>query len=316
MSIISKLKKNAFAIIILVMALYVVLLLYSDIAKFSKSILEIDYRIIPIILVLSSLSLLLLALRFHRLVRAIDIKISLRKSILIYFSGLSFGVTPGGAGTIIKSHIIKKEYGNAISKTAPIIFIEKWNELNSVLLIIAATMILVSITEAKIILAIGVVFSLSFLAIVRNKKIFSLFKKIMIQLRLSKYEEMIENSQNTFKILTGARITCEGLLITTAAKIIEALSAYLAFKALKIQMDFIFSTQIFFTSILSGVLTFIPGGFVVTEASMLGLFVEYGTDFTIATIAVIFARLVTIWYATILGLITTRFIIKSKPTAE
>jgi len=298
------------------MVLYVILLLYSDIAKFSRSVLEIDYRIIPAILALSSLSLFLLAIRFHRLVRALGIKISFRKSILIYFSGLSFGVTPGGAGTIIKSHIIKKEYGDAISKTAPIIFIEKWNELNSVLVIIAITILLASITEAKIILVIGVIFSLSFLAIIRNNTIFSLFKKVMIRFRFFKYEEMIENSQNTFRILTGVKITCEGLLITTIAKIIEAFTAYLAFKALKIQIDFIFSTQVFFTSILSGVLTFIPGGFVVTEASMTGLFVKYGIDFTTAAIAVIFARLVTIWYATILGLITSRFIIKRKPGIE
>jgi len=298
------------------MITYVFLLLYSDIDKFSKSIFEIDYRIIPIILALSSLSLFLLALRFHRLVRALDIKISLRKSILIYFAGLSFGVTPGGAGTIIKSHMIKNQYGDPISKTAPIIFIEKWNELNSVLLIIAITVIIASITEARIIIAIGLVFSVSFLAIVRNKTIFLIFKKIMIRFRLSKYEEMIENSQNAFKILTTVKITCEGLIITTAAKIIEAFSAYLAFKALKMQIDFVFSTQVFFTSILSGVLTFIPGGFVVTEASMLGLFLKYGIDFTMASIAVIFARLMTIWYATILGLITTRFIIKGKFNTE
>lgn len=294
------------------MVLYVVLLFYSDITKFSKSILEIDYRIIPVILALMSIVIILLALRFHRLVGILGIKISFRKSVMIYFAGLSFGITPGGAGTIVKSHIIRSEYGTPISKTAPIIFIEKWNELNSVLLILAICISIEGIIEAKIITAIGVGFSLLFLGMIRNKTIFSLFKKIMIRIKLSKYEEMIENSQNAFKTLTGSKITLEGLLITTLAKAIEVFSVYLALKALKIQIDFIFSTQIFFTSIVSGVLSFIPGGFIVTEGSMLGLLVKYGTDFTLATISVIFIRLATIWYATILGLITTKFVIKYK----
>lgn len=316
MSIFFKLKKNIFIIVVAVMILYVVLLLYSDLTKFSRSLFEIDYRIVPVILSLMSMAVILLAFRFYRLVRILDVKISFKKSILIYFVGLSFGITPGGAGTIIKSQVIKSDHGVPISRTGPIIFIEKWNELNSVLLILIVCIAFESITEAKIIAVIGTVFSLLFLGVVRNKTIFSLFKSVMIRMKLSKYEEMIENSQSAFKILTGLRITVEGLFITTAAKIIEAFSIYLTLKALKIHLDFIFSTQIYFTSILSGVLSFIPGGLVVTEGSMLGLLVKYGTDFTLATVSVMFVRLVTIWYTTILGLITTKFIIKYKHGAN
>jgi len=315
-SIFSKLRKNFFIIIIIVMTLYVILLSYSDIAKFSKSILEIDYKIIPILLSLMSIVLLLLALRFYRLVRALDIKISFRKSVLIYFAGLSFGVTPGGVGAIIKSYIIKAEYGVPTSKTAAIIFVEKWSELNAVLVILMGTMLIESITEAQIITVAGAAFSLLFLGIVRNKRIFFLFKRILTPLKLSKYNEVIENSQNAFKILTGVKITCEGLVITTIAKVIEVFSVYLALKALNLQIDFIFSTQTYLTSVLSGVLSFMPGGFIVTEGSMLGLLVKYGTDFTLATTAVIFARSITIWFATILGLITTRFVIKYRSPSE
>ena len=298
------------------MIVYVILLLYSDITKLSKYIFEIDYSFLPAILSLATIMIILLGLRFHRLLQKLGIDISLRKSILIYIAGLSFGITPGGAGTIAKSHIIKSWYGIPISKTAPIIFVEKWNELNSVLLILVVCTFLEGITEARIIGAIGIAVSLLFLGLVRNKTVFSLFKKTMVRLRLSKYEEMIENSQGSFKILTGAGITLEGLLITTLAKIAEAFSVYLVLKSLKMPIDFIFSTQIFYTSIVSGFLSFIPGGFIVTEGSMLGLLIKYGTEFSLATVAIIFSRLFTIWYATILGLITTKFIIKYKLTTN
>lgn len=316
LSIFSRLRKNAFIITVSVMILYVILLLYSDITKLSKHILEIDYRFLPAILFLANIMILLLALRFHRLLRKLGIEISLKKSILIYISGLSFGITPGGAGTIVKSHIIKSWYNIPISKTAPIIFVEKWTELNSVLLILTACIFIEGIMEVKIIGTVGIIVSLLFLGLVRNQTVFSIFKKTMIRFKLSKYEEIIENSQSTFKILTGVGITLEGLFITTIAKLAEAFSIYLVLKALKMQIDFIFSTQVFYTSIVSGFLSFIPGGFIVTEGSMLGLLVKYGTEFSLATVAVIFSRLLSIWYATILGLITTKFIIKYQPNTN
>ena len=71
-----------------------------------------------------------------RLIKNLNIPITLKKSILIYFSGLSLTVTPFGVGQIIKSHFIKKEFGDSISKTAPVIFVEKWNELVAVIVIL------------------------------------------------------------------------------------------------------------------------------------------------------------------------------------
>ena len=110
------------------MAVYVALAFYADIGKLSRTTLKIDYLTIPLIVALMTGTILLLAFRFHRFLRALDIKISIKKSILIYLKGLSLAVTPGSAGQIIKSQIMKKQFGYAISKTLPMILIEKWNE--------------------------------------------------------------------------------------------------------------------------------------------------------------------------------------------
>ncbi|MGI0010691.1 MAG: lysylphosphatidylglycerol synthase transmembrane domain-containing protein [Nitrosopumilaceae archaeon] len=304
--------KKFFIVILIVMILYVGLALYSDVEKFSKVFIDIDYWYVLPILILMTINNLLLGIRFYRMIRILGIDISFKKSITIYLASLSLEVTPAGAGQIIQSHMIKKASGDAISKTLPVVIVEKWSELVSILVILASFLFIENIIESQIILIIGLVISFILAGIMRISTIFSGFKKIIKKVWfLKELEENIENSQNTLKILMSSKMILEGLLITIPAKIIYAVSAFLAFQAVGIKLDFIFSTHIFFTSLITGVISLLPGGFGVTEGSMVGLLAKYGNDFTVAAAAVIFVRLTTIWYSTILGFIITKFVIKN-----
>ena len=104
--------------------------------SFTITSVRIDYLTIPSILIPMTLTILVLGYRFHRYLRALNINTPLKKSILIYVTGLALAVTPVGSGQVIRSQIIKKQFGFAVSKTSPIILIEKWNELNAALLIL------------------------------------------------------------------------------------------------------------------------------------------------------------------------------------
>ena len=313
LSFFQKVKRNGFVIILVMIILYVVLVLYSDFDKVSKSIVKIQYQYVPLILLPMTIHLLLLGVRFHRLIRCLGIDIPFKKSVLIYIAGLFLNVTTGGAGQIIKSHMIKTESGDAISKTAPVIVIEKWQELISVLIILIGTIIVQRFAESVAITIIGICVSLLLYGIMRNRIVFLVFKKILNRFRmLRRFDESVENSRNTLKILTKPRMIIEGLVITIPAKILEAVSVILAFDALNIKLDFITSIQIFFTALVVGTLSFIPGGFGITESSMLVFLSKYGVDFSLAVAAVIFVRLTTIWYATFLGVIMTKFVVKKK----
>jgi len=62
-----------------------------------------------------------------------------------------------------------------------------------------------------------------------------------------------------------------------------------------------------------GSISFIPGGIIVTESSMLGLLLENGIQVSIATLIVILSRLVTIWLFTIVGTVALKFEMARKP---
>ena len=208
--------------------------------------------------------------------------------------------------------MIKKESGDEISKTAPVIVVEKWYELISVLLVLAFTIPVQTIAESTI-TAIGVVVALVIYGIMRYKTPFLFFKKIASKIRaLRRFEASIENSRHTMASLSSPKMIAEGLLITTPAKLLEAGAVFLALHALNVKMNFIDSTHVFFSSLVAGTLSFIPGGFGITESSMVLLLTKYGIDLSLATVSVIFVRLMTIWYSTFLGIIVIRLAGKNK----
>lgn len=309
----SNILNKSFVIVIAVIALYVGLTIYTDLERFFDVIKKIDYSIIISVLALMSVVVLLLAFRFHRLIRSLDIDLPLKKSILFYIVGLAFSITPASSGTLIKSYLIKQEKDIEITKTAPIIFVEKWNELNSILIILIIFLFFNLIYETVIITVIGIIISISFIIIVKNYKVFLVFKNLTRKIKfLNRLDGLIENSQTTFNITLNSRNLLEGFLLTTSAKIIEAVAVFLVFQAIHMDLDFIFATQLYYTSILSGFLSLIPGGVIVTEASLLGLLTKFGYDFTLASAVVILIRLATIWFVTVMGLFASKFIIHRK----
>ena len=312
MPFISRLGRSPLTLIIAVMVLYVGFALYSDIGKLSRSVLKINYWTVPLVLTPITIEILLLSFRFKRLLRALGINMSVKKSILLYITGLSLTATPGGSGQIIKSQIIKKKFGYEISKTSPIVLIEKWSELVSVLIILVALAFLNPIWESNLIIIIGIVVASLLIGIMRNDKFFAVFKKIILRFpRLKIFEESIENSQEALKILTSKKMMLEGFIITIPAKILETICVYFSFQVLGVKLGFIISTEIFFTASISGTISFVPGGFGVIEGSMVGLLIKYyNNDLALLVSPVLFVRLITLWYPTFLGLVTGQLILK------
>jgi len=313
-----KITKNPFTLIIAIMIVYVAFALYIDVGKLSKTFVRIYYLNIYLILIpliLTTLSIVILGYRFHRFLWALNINnIPIKKSISIYLAGLAFAVTPASSGQVIKSQIIKKQFGFAISKTSPIVLIEKWYELNAALLILIVFALTRSTVESSLIIIIGVSLALFIFGIMRNRYLFNLFKKIIQRFpRLKIFEESIENSYDALKDLSSKRSAVEGFVFTIPAMILQSVSVFFVFHALGIEINFVMSTQIFYVALISGLLSFIPGGFGVTEGSMLALLMKYyDHDIGLLAAAVIYVRLVTLWYPTLLGIIISQFIVRYK----
>jgi len=216
-------------------------------------------------------------------------------------------ITPAGSGTMIKSYILKKKIGTSISSTTPIIIYEKWLELVSVIVIIGVLLFWANFLASQVIFIIGVILIGASFFIFRNSTGLDFLNKLLTKFKfLKQFEINIEEFKKTTATLTKPSAIAEFLSLSLITKFIPLIIVFLIFESLNSGLDFFSSGQIYFTSVLIGVLSFIPGGIIVTETSMLGMMLNNDVDFSSASVLVLMLRLVTTWIPVILGFLALK----------
>jgi len=305
-----KVKQRGIFFLIAIIIFYFAIIIFSDITKISTDLEKIKLEYYPLIFLLVIINIILLGIRFHFLLKKLDLKLKLLDSLLVFISGLSMVLTPGAGGTIIKSFILKKKVGKSYSSTAPLIIYEKWLELTSILVVIGILLFWINFRESIIVFIIGILFNIIFLIAFKNEKglyyINNLIQKIDF---LKNLTINVKEARDSFDKLTSLRTTIGSLLITLTTKINVVIMIFLIFKSFGIDFDIFVSSQIYFTSFLIGVLSFVPGGILVTEVSLLGLILKQGVDMSTASILIVVIRFVTLWFATIVGFVALKLVL-------
>jgi len=292
-------------------AFYVSLLLAADLTKIDINFDNFVWKYYLVIFPLVLLNIFISGTRFHFLLKQIGINLKFFDSITIYISGLSMSITPGNFGAFVKSYFLKKKLGKTISRTTPVILFEKWLEFFSVLVLIGSFLLFYDFLVSKIIFILGIILlSLSFF-FMKNpyslKYLNKLFSKIKF---LKKATISIEEFHNASNELTNVKTIISMLSLTILTKFIGVLMVFLIFQSFGIQFDFFLSGQIFYTSMLIGILSFIPGGIIVTESGILGFLLNQGIPFDLSSLLVIIIRFVTLWFVTMVGFIGLKLTLK------
>jgi len=313
----SKIIKKLIIILVIAIIFYVGILFLSDFQLILESVNQINFEFFPYIFSLLAIQILLGGLKFHRLLYQLQISIPFQESIKIFLIGFAMGITPGGGGTLIKSYILKKDHKKSISSSMPVIIIEKITDLLSIIIIMTVLLIWATFYEAIIILGIGYALFFFIIIMISNNKIFLVFKNFISKIKLTrKFAINLEESKTSVKTLLKSRNFSESLVYSVAIKIIQLFLVFLVFLSLGINLELFFAGQIYYTSLLFGVLTFIPAGLGVTDTSMIGLLLKENVELPIATISVLLIRLITTWISVGLGLIMFKFLLKEKTIDE
>ena len=242
----------------------------------------------------------------------IDEKIPFKQNLIIYLAGLSLIATPGGVGTFIKSKYLKHKFGIPNNKSISVIFLERYHDLLATTTIIFFSLLLsfswISITLVIIssFLLLGVylmITKLNVFSFVHNKL-------LKIKFLAEKLPEVGPNE--SFLILTRPKVMTKGWLISIIGWSLDSMAVYIGFLAFNMDLGYLLTSQIYFTSLGYGILSLIPGGIGVTEGMFDYLLVKQGLDLSIASSIVIFTRLTTMWFVTIIGVIFTRYALKLK----
>jgi len=296
---------------------YVIFAMYYDANQFLESLDKINpYFIIPILLCFTT-SILIKSLRQMLFLRHLGIKIPLKQNTIIYLAGLSMLITPAGLGEMIKSHFLLKKYNQPVSKTLPLVLVERYHDALAILSILFIFSIITGTTFLTIpILIIGTLLFVS-LIVIRSRKLFPMFQKVI---RKVKIFQTLENHSIEFNkslvSFTSKKIFFSGWVVGMVAWSVDGLGIFLCFQAFELDFDFFTSALLGLASILIGALTLIPGGVGVTEVSFVQLLSLYGIESSIGSALALFFRLLSIWYVTCIGFVATKFALSKNKSEQ
>ena len=278
----------------------------SDIKLISEKLqnfqLEYVFIIIPIVI----FSFFIRGFRWMLFLKYLKINIGIKNSFGIYFAGMAFGITPAKVGELIKSQILKNKYSIAISKTAPIIFVERYYDLFGIAIISFVVLLFLNFETWIVLILLAV--SILLLGIAQQKsislKILNSFSKIPF---FNKYVNNLITGYETIHVLLSPKIFIKSILLSKSAWIVESIGVFFIFQAFGSSLDFSNILFIFTSSTLLGGISLLPAGIGVTEGGMLAQLLLRDIDYSFALCLVLTIRLFTLWMSVIIGFISLKF---------
>lgn len=310
------------AVLVLGILLYLGIALYANVDEIERALRSMPLWVVPAALALAFFNYCVRFLKWQRYLKLLDVQIAVGPSFLIYLSGMSMSVTPGKMGEVFKSFLLKQVTGTAVHRTAPIVVAERFTDLLGYLILVAIGGLSAYPEYA------GVFWSTLALSIVGlllsgsqrfARLIYKLFSNLPYVWRLA---PRIEGSFESTRLLLAPREILFPTLVSVVGWGAECLAFWLIADSLVPgSVPILFAIFTFAISAVAGALAIIaPGGLGVTEyllgnllgrryeaalAPQLGLSGAALEKVAIATAAgaLIVARLCTLWFAVVVGLI-------------
>lgn len=130
--------------------------IYGDSGKVGSALAEFPAVLLPLVLTLSFCNYALRFCKWQFLLRQLGVKIGLWDSCLIFGSGLAMAATPGKAGELVKSYLLWERTGTEVSRSVPVILVERLTDGLALVLLALAGLALFSIGwEAVVVFTLG-----------------------------------------------------------------------------------------------------------------------------------------------------------------
>ena len=294
-------------VVIASVGLYGVFLFFSDFNIISEQISNFKYEFLPLILLLVSISWTPLLVRWQILLKKNDINIPIKKSFLLFLCGMSMSITPGHVGELIKSQLMKTIYNIPRTKTAPIIFVEKFYDLTGAIIASIIGIIILGMDTNLILISVSILIVIIFL--IYYRPIFEFILKRVTKTKFfSKYSENLSDSYEIVRNSTTPQISSISFGLSVLYWIIISVAVHFILLSFGIESVSILKTiSIYSSSVIIGAISFIPGGLGITEGSLIGLFSLEGIDVSLALILSVMIRILTMWYSVSIGFICLKF---------
>jgi uncharacterized protein (TIRG00374 family) len=301
-----KLRTGIVLSLVLAFIVLVAVALYADAAHLVRALVHFRWEYLPLILGLTLFNYLWRFVKWQYYLKRLAVSIHWSKSLLIFVSGLSMAITPGKVGELLKSYLLKRETGAAISHTSPIIVAERLTDGIAMLVLAAAGLVLYRFGW-EILLAL-LVLGVAGIAVVQNRRfvlaVLSVGERLFVAPRFTRMMRAFYESTYT---LLQWRPLLLAILIGLVSWSGECGALYFVFTGLGVvpSIDLLIkATFILAFASLVGSASGLPGGLGAAEGSVLGLtLLLVSTSAALGGAATLLIRFCTLWFGLGLGVV-------------
>lgn len=301
-----KVKKNIFISLAVAALIYLAFTVYADYKSVLAAFMKFNWYWMPLLLLLSFLNYVTRFLKWDYYLRILKIKIGRLDSFAIFMSGLIMSVTPGKMGELLKAYLVKQISGEPVSKTAPIIFAERITDFIS-LVILSLTGAMVFNYGRIVVISTGIFF-LVVTFILSSKKIsLAIIEQVEKINFLKKHGEKIRMAYESSYLLLRPAPLFYMVLISIVSWFFECFGYYIILVNFGINFNILWPVFVYTFATIAGAITMLPGGLGVTDGSLTFLLVRENVAKDLAVSSTFIIRVVTLWFAVLIGVISVSF---------
>jgi uncharacterized protein (TIRG00374 family) len=301
----SSLWRRLLIVTAIAVAIFAAVSIYVDVGKLGDRLAHFAPAAILAALGLAAMNYVIRFGRWELYLRTVGVAIPRGLSAHVFVAGFSMSITPGKVGELLKAVLLRDAAGVPVETTAPVVIAERVTDLVALVglgLIGVATYGVARemVAAAAIVVLLGlIVLSWRPLAhgiLDRLAKV-NTFSKLVPRARAfyDRLATLVHPWPLTWATLLGAAAwLCECVGFAIVVRGFEGAHVSLGLAML-----------IYAATTVAGALSFLPGGLLVTEASMTLLLINSadGVDQATAVAATILTRLCTLWFAVLLGVV-------------
>ena len=112
-------------IILFAIAVYLLMGIYADFGKLSQAMKDFRWAFLLLLFALTTTNYLFRFIKWDFFLKQAGVYLNLKDNLFVFFSGLAMIITPGKIGEIWKGWLIKDINGEELSKTVPVVIVER-----------------------------------------------------------------------------------------------------------------------------------------------------------------------------------------------
>jgi glycosyltransferase 2 family protein len=288
--------------------LYVAATIWFGVDDVAETLVGYPWSVFGIALAASSVNYLIRFAKWELALRWLEIRkdapdLSRGRSLLVYLAGLSMSITPGKLGEVLRSVLLRATDGVPFARSAPIVLADRLTDL--VALVILSLVGVWQFPEYLPIVLVTVVLVVAMVVVLGSprmlRRVLALLGRLPGARRLTDRVEPLVQS-------TAVILRIRGLVLLSMLSVVgwglECVGFWLILDAFsEVDASLALCTFLWAAGTLVGALSFLPGGLLATEGSLVVATqtLLVGVTQPIALAATLLARIATLWFGELVG---------------